>query len=439
LKRKDGVWTILCDEASRQKIAHAIQYQIRTEYSHRSDDPDTSTVHSPPIAKTIVKKRPQYRKVANTDTSALALRKLRSLRPLPTAENNSETQLPKGFLQHDDRSVQLSTAAIGHTNEGSYEQWVLQQSLYADRWSIPVTANRSEIFDSSALFHSKIDNHIDSHLLRPTQVGSAQIGYSNQFEHACDIVSDNTKLSCIESKNPFDPSLTQRPRRTATDPIAFSQLMEYPVDVGSQYIHPSNNHAVVNDHCNDYRHTLESRSSAVLDFWNRKNPPFLDHIDKIQSHLSQQFGILLDNNNNNVPIPPAPVIHSLDVSGVSLWDGSVAFYEKNEDVDVKNDDTSVPPYDSNSCTHHGDANEVRPKQQEEELLACYPNSAWLRSSIEADISQTLPTTRTALNRPFSTLPTMSDTAPGIVVATDPSPLETLLRAASDFSRDDSFF
>jgi hypothetical protein len=289
LKMKDAMWTIVSDETARQKIAHAIQYQIRNDFSLKKEGPVVASKAPIPAAlKPNVQQSVHEQSVTHNSASVAMQRKLRTPRSLPTSKHSSE---PHHF-PNDDRRFRADGRFIPPiTNEGSYQQWLLEQT--EDGRSSSAAAADSDVFGNTKQSRSKIKDHLDPYL--------------------------------------------QHSNRAATDHIDFSHHMEF---VGAHYANSHQNiNAMAYDLYSDHRHIIEQN-------YNRKFPSFLNHMDILQLH--QPFGGVLFNDGK-LSAPPAPAVHSLDVSGVSQWDGSVDFLENAEYVEVKND-AFIPPHDLQSGT-----------------------------------------------------------------------------------------
>ena len=384
---EDAKWRKVSDVMACQKIAHAIQYQIRNDLSHPRERSTTSNeVPIPEAVNATVQRSVHEDSRIHTGAPIAIPRKLRKPRSLPTARylsnNNKAFRTDVAFVPPITESSTPSTSIL--TNEGRYQQWLLEQS--DDNRKISATAAVSDIFG-------------------------------------------NTNQSRSQNKNCFDPYLQQHPNQTAVDLIDFSQQMEY-VGTNNYSNHPNMN-GMAYDPYSDHRHIMEQN-------FNRKIPLFFDHIDNLQFHQHNFGGVLLNDGKL-----PAPVVHSLDVSGVSQWDGSVDFLEHAEYTDVNNDNTNVPPFDSHSNTDVVVTEmNFKTKQRDEQLLS-HPNSYFhskppaqhFTNSDEAGLSlrhSSSRTTTTTATPPTTYATTNRDDSTG----SEPSPMDSLLRAASDVSRDD---
>ena len=436
LKKEGGRWTAVGHEACRQKIAHAIQYQIRTE---KSQDSETAAViQIQKIAKAIIRS-PQCQ------TAASSLQKIRALLSRPTEDENVATQLDsndRSGFGRDGRFGQPLTNAIRLTNDGSYEQWLLQQSY--DSWNTPAMAESSDAFENLKQSHAKISDLVDSHLQNSKQTAA---DHHIDFSHcSSDVAVDSFPLSCSKIEAPHQRRFTH-PMRATNEMVDSSYHMEYTGGVGSQYVHHSTINPMMNDRVNHRRYTLDVSSSGISHgYWSRTNPAHLDHMyNNAHQHPSHNFGILL--NDTSAPMHPAPFFNSLDVSGVSSLDGCDAF---PEDVEVETIDTIA------TNTQSGVANAMNIKKHDAELLPSYPDSQFqsslIDSSIEAYMMQTSPPAKQKVFNPLPTYTrpqdppfdwncrysTMATMHPGTTVhdfptTTDPCPLARLVRAASDGS------
>ena len=414
LKMQDARWIIVSDETARQKIAHAIQYQIRNDFSQQNEGAATSKMAAT-SKNTVLKSAAVKASSALSSSSSVKSpnitrstgaksnsnpSKLRVARPLPTTTTRQipeSQQVPhdvRGFPS-DAKYVPPITESRNSTIENSYQQWLLER---AD------------------------DNRSNS---ATTTVSDRQV------------LESIHKLRC-KTKDRFDPYSQPYPSRMAMDQFDFSQQMDY---AGAQYTnHQHNINAMAYDLYSDHRHIIENRNFVDINGNNylRKIPSFLQQIDNMP--LQQAFGGVLFNDGK-LPAPPTPVIHSLDVSGVSQWDGSVDFLENAECVEVKNDDNSVPPHDPYSSTDGGVVTDMNFKQPPRiEPVVSYPSTsvhsalALLKTSTETEQSQQQSLSFAIMHHPSTTTTTTTardDTMIGI------SPMDSLLRAASDFSRDDS--
>ena len=379
LKMKDGRWMIVAEETARQKIAHAIQYQIRNDFSQQHEHPKPCPV---------VKQKVQQSGKDTIETITVATlpqqRQSHSPRSQPTSRMISETQIPlrlhdsSGF-RNDPRLDQLLSEGSYLTNEVNYQQWFLEHA--EENRGAAATATASNVYGNSGQRHASTKDYVDPQ--------------------------------------------GQNSRRSLTDQIDYATLQGYPYDVGSHYVHLPTINAMAYDLLIDHQHTVDGRRRGVFENSNRKTQSLPDHID---SEGHPHFGTLL--NDNKIAAPPEPIVHSLDVSGVSQWDGSVSFLENAECVDGKNDETEPIAF-------------INFKQQGTEQWTSYPNQNNKTTSfIDTGLSQRQQSFQMALNPPPRTK-TRNDTVlepVNVPTATpiDATPMDTLVRAASDFSRDDSW-
>lgn len=384
LKMKDGRWTIVSDETARQKIAHAIQYQIRNDFSQQHEGDKGTTAR-----KSNVRPAVKNQDAIATSSGASVSQQPKSHAPisLPRSGENSKTKRPvrlqdtRGFLQDGMMFDHPMNEGNYHTSEAGYHQWLSQKS--DDYLDTAATTAVSDIFDTAELPHPKF-------------------------------------------KDGFDPYM-QNSRRALTDQIDYTRQQRYPYDA-SQYDQRPLINAMAYDLFNDHQHIIERRNRGTFENHNRKFS-LPDQVDSVGPH---HFGILL--NDSKIPAPPAPVVHSLDVSGVSLWDGCVSFHENCEHGEVVNDDADPIAFSSV-------VSELNVKQHVAEHWVSNLNQnikpALKTTSIEAGPTQRLSSTLAALKHPPNTRKTRNDTVLELTNAPIPSPMDTLVRAASDFSRDDS--